>query len=124
MSGARRRLSGDRELRIMSLKKIISPVLMAAIAAGSLVPMSTAANAGDWRHRSYGNSVHVRQYSGAPHSNRWAHRDNRGDYSGHRNHHGRNLAIGAFAAILGLAIAAQASQAQDYDYDDEDDYRN
>ena len=103
----------------MSLKKIISPVLVAALAVGSLVPLSSAASAHEWRHREGGNSVRIRQYSYNQHNND-------GDYGEHRSHHGRNVAIGAFAAIVGLAIASQAARAHhdDDDDDDDDDHNN
>ena len=101
----------------MSLKKIISPVLAAALAVGGLVPLSSAASAHEWRHREGGNSVRIRQYSYSQH-------DDDGDYGEHRSHHGRNVAIGAFAAIVGLAIAAEASRANHDDDDDDDDGEN
>lgn len=117
----------------MTLKKIISPVLAVAIAAGSLVPLSSAANAREWNHRGaragYG-SQHVEQYS--PRINRWGDvRENRwnnashnfnhdnGGYRKHRDHTSRNIANGAFAAILGLAIAAETAKVQ-HDYYDND----
>ena len=115
----------------MSLKKIISPVLAVAIAAGSLVPLSSAANAGDWNKRGaragHG-TQHVERYS--PRVNRWGDvRSNRWNNAGstelqrrippHRDHTGRNIAIGAFAAILGLAIAAETAKVQ-HDYYDND----
>lgn len=120
----------------MTLKKIIAPVLAVAIAAGSLVPLSSAANARDWNYRGaragHGTS-HVEHYS--PRVNRWGDvRQNRwnnaghdynndnGGYRGyrrHRDHTGRNVAIGVFAAILGLAIAAETSKVQ-HDYYDND----
>jgi hypothetical protein len=117
----------------MTLKKIISPVLAVAIAVGSLAPLSSAANAGDWNHRGaragHGTS-HVEHYS--PRVNRWGDvRHNRwnnaghnynhdnGGYRRHRDHTGRNIALGAFAAILGLAIAAETAKVQ-HDYYDND----
>lgn len=117
----------------MSFKKFISPVLAIAIATGSLVPLSSAANARDWHNRgARGANVtpHVEHYS--PRVNRWgdvrhngwnsaAHDYNHdnGGYRRHRDHTGRNVAIGVFAAILGLAIAAETSKVQ-HDYYDND----
>ena len=114
----------------MSLKKIISPVLALAIAAGSLMPLSSAANARDWNHRG-ARSGHAapRAYNHGPRVNRWGDvRHNRwnnagNNYNGghrrHRDHTGRNIALGAFAAILGLAIAAETAKVQ-HDYYDND----
>jgi hypothetical protein len=45
-------------------------------------------------------------------------RHNRYRY-GHRHHDGRGLALGAFAAIVGLAIAAEANRVNHDDYYDE-----
>ncbi len=120
----------------MTLKKIISPVLALAIAVGSLAPLSSAANAREWNQRGaragHG-SPQVQHYS--PRVNRWGdvrqnrwnnavgHHENGGDYGGgyrrHRDHTGRNVAIGVFAAILGLAIAAETAKVQ-HDYYDND----
>ena len=117
----------------MSLKKIISPVLALAIAAGSLVALSSTASARDWNTRGaragHG-SQHAERYS--PRVNRWGdERQNRwnnagngynhdnGGYRRHRDRTGRNIALGAFAIILGLAIAAETSKVQ-HDYYDND----
>lgn len=105
----------------MDLKKMISPVLAIAIAAGSLVPLSSAANAGDrWNKRGhYGHNYHN------PNVNRWGDvRHNRWNnaYNGHRYHKrdntGRNVALGAFAVILGLALAAEANRVENQYYRD------
>ena len=119
----------------MTLKKIISPVLAVAIAVGSLVPLSSAANARDWHNRgarSGHDTSHVERYS--PRVNRWGdvrhnqwnnaghdygYNHDNGGYRKHRDHTGRNVAIGVFAAILGLAIAAETSKVQ-RDYYDND----
>ncbi len=114
----------------MSLKKIMSPILAIAIAAGSLVPLSSAANARDWNNRGAraGHSApHAERYS--PRTNRWgdvrhnqwnnAGHDDNGGYRRHRDRTGRNIALGAFAVILGLAIAAETSKVQ-HDYYDND----
>jgi|CXWK01.1.fsa_nt_gi hypothetical protein len=100
----------------MTFKKILTTaVVSASIAAGSLIPMASAANAGNWnKGRSHG---YERSFKGGDHGRRFnRHHDGRqyGYGYGHRRHHrdntGRNLAIGAFATILGLAIAAEASR--------------
>jgi hypothetical protein len=111
----------------MSLKKAITSAAVSAIAAGSLVPLSSAASASEWNHRSRGIAPRAENHidHDGDRSNRWGeHRqynawrgsdDDEGGYRRHRNHDGRNLAIGAFAAILGVAIAAEASRAHNYD---------
>lgn len=113
----------------MSLKQIISSAVVSAVAAGSLLPLSTAASAGEWEHNGRGHGYtsgqRIQNNLGGHHEGRWnqhrqynAWRGNDGDeggYSRHRNHNGRNIAIGAFAAILGLAIAAEASRGHHYD---------
>ena len=112
----------------MSLNKIItSAVLSASIAAGSLIPFATAANARDWNRDGDGRSPRVERFQprDSGRDNRWNNqRDVRGGYgrdfadNGYRRHKdrtGRNIAIGAFAAILGLAIASQAGRANHYD---------
>lgn len=101
----------------MTLKKIVSPAVIAALAAGSFVPLSSAADAREWHHREGANSVHIRQYSPGSHNDD-------GDYGEHRNHHNRNVAIGVFATIAGLAIASQAAHDHHHDNDDEDDGDN
>ena len=100
----------------MSLKQIMSPVLVAAIAAGSL---SSAASAHEWNRYSGGSRVHISQYSLDNGEHRYSREDD-GDEGHHR--HNRNLALGAFAAIAGLAIIANAGH--HHDHDDDDDYNN
>jgi hypothetical protein len=76
---------------------------------GALAPLSSAANAGNYRYHDsgYGRGGYDRgEFDGR---NSYRHR-----WHGHR-HEGRNLAIGAFAAILGLAIAAEANRDHRYD---------
>ncbi len=96
----------------MNLKKLISPVLMAALAAGSFVP---AATAGEWHHRNNGgNRATIYQNnSGYGYSQR-VYRDDDDNYGEH--HRGRGLAIGAVAAILGLAIVAGSHRNHNEDY--------
>jgi len=54
--------------------------------------------------------------------NRQAWGYNNGYHGHHNSHRGRNVAIGAFAAVLGLAIAAEAARAHDDAYYDDDRY--
>ena len=95
---------------------------MGTIAAGSL---TTVANAGEWGHRDRGgNTAYVYQNNSGygHHGQRMAYgnySDHR-DYSHHNRHRNRGLAIGAFAAILGLALVAGANNRHDRD----DDYGN
>jgi hypothetical protein len=118
----------------MTLKKLITSAAVSAIAAGSLVPLSSAANAAEWNHRGHGPRVerHVeRGYHGGGHSNRWGEQrqhnawrggdHDEGGYRRHRDRTGRYLAIGAFATILGLALASQQNHVQHQYYDDNND---
>ena len=102
-------------LNPMTQNKIItSAVLSAFIAAGGMLPLATSASANDWNRGGYGQrNGHVQQY------NRWDNGHYNHGYRRHRDHTGRNIAIGAFAAILGLAIAAETSKVQ-HDYYDND----
>ena len=134
----------------MSLNTIIaSAVLSASLAAGSLVPLSTAAQAGErTRYGSgYGPRVEHFEPRGFEHhravrnyeSHRYG-RDHRWDRPRHddrpayrpaqqawhddddrprkRDRTGRNIAIGAFAAILGLAIISEANRSHHDRYRD------
>jgi hypothetical protein len=107
-----------------TIKSIIATALMGTMAAGSL---ATTADAGG-RHRGHhggGNHAYVYQNnSGYGHGPRHGFRNHR-DYShyhrGHKRHNNRGLAIGAVAAILGLAIVAGANNNRhDRDYDGRD----
>lgn len=85
-------------------KTITSLVLAATVAGAGLAPLSTAASAGEWHG-----------YYGHEYRHDWR-RDGRFyDYRRH-DHFGRNVAIGAAATILGLAIAAEATRDRDYGY--------
>jgi hypothetical protein len=118
----------------MSLKKIISSAVVSAVAAGSLLPLSTAASAGEWNHSGRGHGYtsgqriqnnlggdrHEGRWNQHRQYNAWNHNDgDEGGYRRHRNHNGRNIAIGAFAAILGLAIASEASRGHGHSYDND-----
>ena len=91
-------------------KSIASAVLSVTIAAAALAPLSSAASARDWDRGGPdrgGPAVHDRDFDG--------HRGERGEWRHegrwHRHNHGdRDLAIGAFATVLGLAIAAEATR--------------
>jgi Ni/Co efflux regulator RcnB len=98
----------------MSFRKTVTSAMIAAtVAVGSIVPLASAAQARD--HDRDGRRGH-----GYEDSRRDFGRDHRRDrrHHGYRHHrkdkHGRNIAIGAFATILGLAIAAEASRDRGY----------
>ena len=113
----------------MSFKTVITSAAVSAIAAGSLIPLSSAANARDWnRGGEHARYVEPFDRDGGERVNRWG--EQRRDYGWHRaevvqdedytpRHHrdntGRNVAIGVFAAMLGLAIASEAGHAHNYD---------
>lgn len=110
----------------MSFKTIMTPVLAALIATGSVLPMASAANARDFDRHGGGKG----QYSQVkpmgkhgPGDRGWGKRGHGGNpyaYGGyrhrHRDHTGRNVAIGAFATILGIAIASEVARDRDYRY--------
>jgi Ni/Co efflux regulator RcnB len=121
----------------MTLKKLITSAAVSAIAAGSLVPLSSAASANEWNH--HGGRGHAPRFErnfdnghretnrwgenrGHRQYNAWSHNDgDEGGYRRHRDHTGRYLAIGAFATILGLALASQQNRVQHQYYDDSND---
>jgi hypothetical protein len=93
---------------------ITSAVLSVTIAAAALAPLSSTANARDWDRGGPdrgGPAIHDHDFAG--------HRGERGGgrHEGRWHRNGdRDLAIGAFATVLGLAIAAEASR--DYRHGD------
>jgi hypothetical protein len=107
----------------MSLKILINPVAVASIGLATLIPLSSAASARDWNRHG---SPRIEHRDHNSYVNRWG--DVRGGWRGgdhhayrrHRDHTGRNVAIGAFAVILGLAIAAESQRVQEQYYDDRD----
>lgn len=107
----------------MSMKSFVNTVAVASIGVASLIAFSGAASARDWdRH----GGPRMEHRDGSAYVNRWG--DVRGGWRGggdhgyrrHRDHTGRNVAIGAFAAILGLALAAESQRVQEDYYDDRD----
>jgi hypothetical protein len=117
----------------MTLKKLITSAAVSAIAAGSLVPLSSAASANEWNHQGRGHAPrfernidhdggHANRWGQHRQYNAWSHNDgDEGGYRRHRDHTGRYLAIGAFATILGLALASQQNHVQHQYYDDSND---
>ena len=99
------------------VKTLVSAVTAASVVVGSLASLSSAANAHDYRNNTYGNSSY-----GQPRINRWGdfdrhpsnyeyrHDGDEGHAYRHRDHTGRNVALGVFATVLGLAIAAESSR--------------
>ena len=121
----------------MSPTKVMTTAFLAAsVAAGSLIPLASTANARDWNHGQggYRDGPRIERFERRDYGrvNRWG--EPRRDYRSHggwndadtgyrhhkRDHTGRNVAIGIFAAMLGLAIASEASRANTYD--DGDNY--
>ena len=113
----------------MSLKKsVLSVVTAATVAAGSLTSLASTASAGEWHGHggNHGGNHHAyaqryNPWQGGNHHAYRGYNNYDGDYGyrRHRNHEGRNLAIGAFATILGIAIASQAARAHNYDGDND-----
>ena len=107
-------------------KTLVSAVTAASVVVGSLASLSSAAGAHEYRHNNYGNTYGNSSY-GPPRVNRWGDFDRHpsnyeyrqdGDevrQYGHRDHTGRNVALGVFATVLGLSIAAESSRV-DHDY--------
>lgn len=99
----------------MALKKFVSSTVVAALAVTSMLPLSNAASAYDHYNRGgfHGRSNHHGEpQRGYGQRDNYGHQDNYGyqGYRRHRDHTGRNVALGVFAAILGLAIASEANQ--------------
>jgi hypothetical protein len=120
----------------MSLKKFITSATVAALSAGSLVPLSSAASARDFDHHDgghgprlenrYGHRDHdggrINRWGEHRQYNAWSRNDgDEGEYRRHGNHNGRNVAIGAFALVLGLALGSEANRTQRHYYDDSND---
>ncbi|MGL4397115.1 MAG: hypothetical protein ACRCS9_11295 [Hyphomicrobium sp.] len=110
--------------------RLLSAGLAALIAVGSAAGTSSTAHAdpSDYVDAQHEYAPERRGYRGG---NRWDDRrsarhgrhDDGRDHGGrrHRDHTARNVAIGAFATILGIAIASEAARANDRgDYGDED----
>lgn len=110
----------------MSIKTTITSALVAIMAAGSLLPMASAASARDFDRHGSGKGHYGKQFNAPGKYNQaqrgWRGRDrgNHYAYGGyrhrHRDHTGRNLAIGAAAAILGIAIASEVARDRGHRY--------
>ena len=98
----------------MTLSRTIAAIaLSTAMAVG---PLATAASARDWDRDGPGRGGpghHDRDFDGRGGRGDWG----REGYDGrrHYDHRGRNIALGAFATILGLAIASEAARDRGYD---------
>lgn len=102
----------------MSLKSIVNMVALSAIASTSFLPLASTAEARDG-HRPGGQFERHGSVKGGWDGSRrhaWGHDQG---YRGRHSNRGRNVALGAFAAVLGLAIAAEAARAHDDGYYDD-----
>lgn len=82
----------------------------------------------DWQDRRDAGDVYINRWGDVRRGNgvergNWA--QGRHDFDGdrashHRDHTARNVAIGAFAAVLGLALAAESQRVQEQYYDERD----
>lgn len=98
----------------MSLKAVMTSASVSLVAAGSLVPISNAAGARDWRGDRDGHGPRIEGYYDEGRDfGRW-------DGRRHRDHTGRKSAIAAFASIIGLALATAANRVHDHHYRDRD----
>ena len=118
----------------MGLKTLTNLVAVGAVTLAGFMPLSNTATAGEYRGK--GGQSYSGRYDGAPRVNRWGDvkrhdwnggrnyaQGGYGNYGGHRRHRdhtGRAIAIGTFAAILGLALASQSRRVQEEYYDDRD----
>ncbi|MFN0218801.1 MAG: hypothetical protein ACKVP4_08325 [Hyphomicrobium sp.] len=99
-------------------KKFTTAALAATMTFGALLPLASTAEARDRDRDGYSDfrSDRGRDFGrGARFDDRRDFRRRYAHRSYRRDHRGRELAIGAFAAIVGLAIAAEASRAHRYD---------
>jgi hypothetical protein len=101
----------------MTMKTKIATVLAAlSVATGSLTSIASTASAGPYHgHEDVGRAWH----GGGDEGRGYASHGFEGAY-GHHDHAGRYVAVGAFAAVLGLALAAEARRVRDHYYDDRD----
>lgn len=104
----------------MSLKSLMNAVAVATITAGTLLSGSGAAQAGDWGRRHGGGHVERGEGGWDRHEGRGSWAQDRSWRGHHRDHTGRNIAIGAFATVLGLALAAESARVHDQYYDERD----
>lgn len=107
----------------MTFKRTATSLAALAITSMTLIPMATAASARDYGRRGGDYSPRVEQRHFNKGGDFGRHDYGRRDFGGHarwhkKRHKGRDVALGAFAAIVGLAIAAEAARAHDRDYDD------
>ena len=106
-------------------KTILTGLVVAAVAVGSLIPLANAASAHEWRGNHGAYSQRVNPWNAA-HGNAdaYEYRHDDGDY-GYRHHHRDNVggavAVGIFATVLGLALAAESNRVQHRYYDDSND---
>jgi hypothetical protein len=107
------------------LSPVLAPVLAASVALASLVPLASAATADEWRHHGNRNvySQRVNPWAGGrANPDRYEYRHDGGyEHHRHRDHVGGAVAVGIFATVLGLALAAESNRVQHQYYDDSND---
>lgn len=104
----------------MSLKSLTNVVAVAALTVATLASGSGAAEARDWGGRYGGGHVERGEGDWHRHAGRGSWAQERGWRDHHRDHTGRAIAIGAFATVLGLALAAESARVRDQYYDERD----
>ena len=111
----------------MSIRDAItSAVLALSVASGSIVSLSSAANADGWRHHGGNHNAYsqrINPWSGGhrnPSAYEYRHDDGGYGYRRHHNNAGAAVAVGVFAAVLGLALAAESNRVQHQYYEDQE----
>ena len=106
-------------------KTIHTGLVVAAVAVGSLIPLANAANAHEWRGTHGAYSQRINPWNGGRgNADRYEYRNDSGDYGYHRQHRdnvGGAVAVGIFATVLGLALAAESDRVQHRYYDADND---
>lgn len=104
----------------MSMKSLANGIMLAAVTSAALLSGQGSAEARDWRRGPGAGAPHGqfhdrweggRGYGGGPRT-AWRGR--------HHDNFGRNVAIGAFAAVVGAALLAQSARVHDDYYDERD----
>jgi hypothetical protein len=103
----------------MSFKTLISSTVAAAITLGTAVPLSSAASARNFDRHGGGHGRHFERHVAPQQYGKFGHGYGHAPRR-HRDHTGRNIAIGAFATILGLALAAESQRVHRDYYEDRD----
>lgn len=110
-------------------RKLTTAIVTASVAAGSLLPLTTAAHADGWRHRDHGNYAYrdegPRDWD---RDNKWQRyhkyepRYTEPRYAEHRRHRhrgdGKAIALGLTALVIGAMIASAARENEHRRYRD------